>query len=108
MERATWPGFFDSRDHIFTQNQSPYPSPRLVMTPHHNNLYIDIEPINLNSQKGEHMMTTKEKKNSNIKTARILEDVKINVKIKLSALWVAVMFLYIYMWTTSHHIYRGI
>jgi len=36
-------------------------------------------------------MTTKEIK----KTARILEDVKINVKIKLSALWVAVMFLYI-------------
>jgi hypothetical protein len=29
-------------------------------------------------------------------TARILEDVKINVKIKLSALWVALMFFYIY------------
>ena len=35
--------------------------------------------------------------NSNRKTATILEDVKINVKIKLSALWVAVMFLYIYV-----------
>ena len=29
-------------------------------------------------------------------TKRILEDVKINVKIKLAALWVALMFLYIY------------
>jgi hypothetical protein len=35
--------------------------------------------------------------NTNKKTTRILEDVKINVKIKLSALWVAVMFLYIYV-----------
>lgn len=34
--------------------------------------------------------------NSNKKTARILEDVKINVKIKLSALWVALMFCYLY------------
>ena len=34
--------------------------------------------------------------NSNKKTARILEDVKINVKMKLSALWVAVMFCYLY------------
>ena len=34
--------------------------------------------------------------NSNKKTARILEDVKISVKIKLSALWAAMMFLYIY------------
>ena len=34
--------------------------------------------------------------NSNKKTARILEDVKINVKIKLSALWVTVMLCYIY------------
>ena len=34
--------------------------------------------------------------NSNKKTARVLEDVKINVKMKLSALWVAVMFLYAY------------
>jgi hypothetical protein len=40
-------------------------------------------------------MNTKEKMNPN-KTATILEDVKINVKIKLSALWVAVMFLYVY------------
>jgi len=35
--------------------------------------------------------------NSNRKTARILEDVKINVKIKLSALWVTVMFLFAYV-----------
>ncbi len=40
-------------------------------------------------------MITKEKMNPN-KIARILEDVKINVKIKLAALWVALMFLYIY------------
>ena len=33
---------------------------------------------------------------SNKKNARIFEDVKINVKIKLAALWVAVMFIYIY------------
>ena len=41
-------------------------------------------------------MTTKEKMNTTKKTGRILEDVKINVKIKLAALWVALMFLYIY------------
>ena len=35
--------------------------------------------------------------NSNRKTARILEDVKINVKIKLSALWVTVMFIFVYV-----------
>jgi hypothetical protein len=40
-------------------------------------------------------MTTTEKMNTNKKTAE-LEDVKINVKIKLSALWVAAMFLYVY------------
>ncbi len=34
--------------------------------------------------------------NSNKKTARIVEDVKINVKIKLSALWVALVFFYLY------------
>ena len=34
--------------------------------------------------------------NSEKKTATILEDVKINVKIKLSALWVAVMLCYLY------------
>ena len=34
--------------------------------------------------------------NANKKTGRILEDVKINVKIKLAASWVALMFLYIY------------
>ena len=34
--------------------------------------------------------------NSKNKTARILEDAKINVKMKLSALWVAVMLCYIY------------
>jgi hypothetical protein len=32
----------------------------------------------------------------NQKNARILEDVKINVKLKLSALWIALMFLYTY------------
>ena len=34
--------------------------------------------------------------NTNKKTARILEDVKIDVKIKLSLLWVALMFFYLY------------
>ena len=34
--------------------------------------------------------------NSNKKTARIMKDVKINVKMKLSGLWVAVMLCYIY------------
>jgi Family of unknown function (DUF6326) len=34
--------------------------------------------------------------NTNNRTAEILEDAKINVKIKLSALWVAMMLLYIY------------
>ncbi len=34
--------------------------------------------------------------NSNKNTTRIFEDVKINVKLKLSALWVAVTFLYVY------------
>ena len=33
---------------------------------------------------------------SNKKTATILEDVKINVKIKLSLLWVALVFFYLY------------
>lgn len=35
--------------------------------------------------------------NSEKKTATILEDVKINIKIKLSALWATVMFIYIYV-----------
>jgi len=35
--------------------------------------------------------------NSQKKTATILEDVKINIKIKLSALWIAVNILYIYV-----------
>ena len=35
--------------------------------------------------------------NTNKKTTRILEDVKINVKITLSVLWATVMFLYIYV-----------
>ena len=34
--------------------------------------------------------------NSNRKTARILEDVKIDVRIKLAATWIAAMFGYIY------------
>ena len=41
-------------------------------------------------------MEGEEKMNSNKKTARILEDVKINVKIKLAALWVTLMFFYLY------------
>ena len=40
--------------------------------------------------------------NTNKKTARILEDVKINVKIKLSALWVTVMLCYAYGDILSH------
>ena len=35
--------------------------------------------------------------NTNNKTTRILEDAKINVKIKLSILWATVMFIYIYV-----------
>jgi hypothetical protein len=35
--------------------------------------------------------------NTNRKTTSILEDVKINVKIKLSVLWATVMFLYLYV-----------
>ncbi len=35
--------------------------------------------------------------NSSKKTARILEDVKVNVKWKISALWVAMMFIFIYV-----------
>jgi len=35
--------------------------------------------------------------NSEKKTATILEDVKINVKIKLSVLWAALMFLFLYV-----------
>ena len=35
--------------------------------------------------------------NANRKTVRILEDVKVNVKIKLSALWASVMFLFAYV-----------
>jgi hypothetical protein len=41
-------------------------------------------------------MTTKEEMNPNKKTTKILEDVKINVKVKLSALWAAVSLLYVY------------
>jgi hypothetical protein len=35
--------------------------------------------------------------NSEIKAATILEDVKINVKLKLSVLWATAMFVYIYV-----------
>jgi hypothetical protein len=35
--------------------------------------------------------------NSEKKTATILEDVKINIKIKLSVLWATVMFIYLYV-----------
>jgi hypothetical protein len=34
--------------------------------------------------------------NSTKNTARALEDVKVNVKTKLSGLWVALMFFYVY------------
>ena len=37
------------------------------------------------------------KLNSNKKIGRILEDVKVNVKIKLSALWVTLLLIYIYV-----------
>ena len=65
------------------------------MTPHHIDLYIDIEPINRNGQKGENMMNTTEKMSTIKKTAELV-DVKINVKLKLSALWVTLMFFYAY------------
>ncbi len=39
---------------------------------------------------------------SNKKTATAMEDVKINVKLKLSALWVTVMFLFAYVDILSH------
>ncbi len=41
-------------------------------------------------------MITKERPNTARQTGRVLEDVKIHVKIKLAVLWVALMFLYIY------------
>ena len=41
-------------------------------------------------------MTTKEKMNSNKNTAGMFEEFKINVKIKLAALWVSLMFFYLY------------
>jgi hypothetical protein len=53
--------------------------------------YDPTEPGNPNIK-----MKGKEKMNSSEKTSTVLEDVKINVKIKLSALWAAVMFCYIY------------
>jgi hypothetical protein len=42
------------------------------------------------------MEEKEEKMSSNLQTARILEDVKINVKIRIAALWVALMFFYLY------------
>jgi hypothetical protein len=39
---------------------------------------------------------TEEKTNSNNKTTRFLEDPKINVKLKLAALWTALVFFYLY------------
>ena len=45
--------------------------------------------------------------NSDKKTARILEDVNVNVKMKISALWVASMFLFIYTWIISICVYLG-
>ena len=41
-------------------------------------------------------MTTKENMNSIEKGARILEDVKVNIRVKLSALWITLMLFYIY------------
>ena len=35
--------------------------------------------------------------NTNKQTSKSLEDVKVNVKIKLSALWIALMFLFVYV-----------
>jgi len=43
------------------------------------------------------MNTTREiPHRTNQKTIRVFEDVKVNVKLKLSALWIALMFLYTY------------
>jgi hypothetical protein len=42
------------------------------------------------------MEEKEEKMSSKLQTARILEDVKINVKIRIAALWVALMFFYLY------------
>ena len=43
------------------------------------------------------MSTTREiPHRTNQKTIRVFEDVKVNVKLKLSALWIALMFLYTY------------
>jgi len=42
--------------------------------------------------------------NSDKKTATILEDMKINVKIKLSAFWITVNLLYIYVDVYSYYI----
>jgi hypothetical protein len=39
---------------------------------------------------------TATKVNSNTKTSAIFEDVQVNVKIKLSLLWIAVLFFYVY------------
>ena len=45
----------------------------------------------------EKMNTTREiPHRTNQKTIRVFEDMKINVKLKLSALWIALMFLYTY------------
>ena len=41
--------------------------------------------------------------NTNKKPTRVLEDVKINVKIKLSALWIALMFFYLYADILSYY-----
>ena len=41
-------------------------------------------------------MTSKEKLNSDKKNKRILKDGKVNVKMKLSGLWVAAMFSWVY------------
>ena len=43
------------------------------------------------------MENNKEKINTNKKTVRIFEDIKINVKLKISALWIAMLFLFAYV-----------
>ena len=42
------------------------------------------------------VIVKEEKMGTNIRTAKIVEDVKINTKIKLSALWIVLMFCYTY------------
>ena len=54
------------------------------------------EQDDFNGKRRRIAMITKERPNTARQTGRVLEDVKIHVKIKLAVLWVALMFLYIY------------